>query len=198
MTDRRKDILREIARRLRVTLSPETLDVLADRMVQIKLAHRKMIVREGEICNYFFYIEKGFTRQFYIKNGKEITEHLACEGDLVCCLESFFTRKPSTLQMQTLEPTILFGFPYDEMEALTKESYEVCRLYFAILQTTLLLQQRKADMLRFEDAEARYRHTLEKTPQIAQRSPLQYLASILQMRPETLSRVRRTIHLHKD
>ncbi len=191
MNERCKDIVRDIARKHNIALSTNTLNAIASVVVQKKYHHRKMVVSEGEVCDYMFYIEKGLVRQFYHKNGQDVTEHLACEGDIVCCLESFFTRQPSQLMMHTLEPTVLYGFPYAEMQELTKHSYEVCKLLFAILENLLIIHQHKADILRFELAKERYLLTLKYMPEIARRSPLKYIASVLQIRPETLSRVRK-------
>lgn len=175
-------------------MSAETLTAIADCMVQIKLRHRATIVAEGQVCDCIYYIEKGLVRQYYIKNGVEVTEHLACENSLVWCLESYVTRKPSELIMQTLEPTVLYGFPYDAMQELTKHSYEVCKLFFAIMEYSLILCQHKADVLRFESAKERYIRTLRENPDIIRRSPLHHIASFLQMRAETLSRVRKELN----
>ena len=194
MTDKRKDIVRDLARQLGIAMSPATVTNIANQMVPLKFAHRKPIIKEGEDCDHIFYIDKGLVRLFYHKNGKEITEHIACEKELVCCLESYFTHTPSKLTMQTLEPTILYALSYKSLEALTKDSYEVCQLYFAILKNTILLQLRKADMVRFESAKDRYLLTVEHTPEIAARTPLQYLASVLQITPATLSRVRSQVN----
>jgi cyclic nucleotide-binding domain protein len=47
-----------------------------------------------------------------------------------------------------------------------------------------------ADLVRFETAQERYRKFCKLAPQIVLRAPLVYVASFLQMTPETLSRVR--------
>ena len=45
-------------------------------------------------------------------------------------------------------------------------------------------------VLRFEPAHERYNKLLQLHPEILKRAPLVYIASLLQMTPETLSRVR--------
>jgi len=45
-------------------------------------------------------------------------------------------------------------------------------------------------MLRFESASDRYQKLVKRSPQLVLRAPLVYIASYLQMTPETLSRVR--------
>jgi hypothetical protein len=44
--------------------------------------------------------------------------------------------------------------------------------------------------VRFETAQARYKKMCKLWPQVVLRAPLVYIASYLQMTPETLSRVR--------
>ena len=63
-------------------------------------------------------------------------------------------------------------------------------LYRKILEESLILSQIRADMLRFESAPERYAKFVKRAPQLVLRAPLVYIASYLQMTPETLSRVR--------
>ena len=71
-----------------------------------------MVVKDGQICHYMFYVCKGLLRQFYFKNGREITEHFTCEGNIAYCIESIFKNKPSHLMMEALENSELCLIPY--------------------------------------------------------------------------------------
>ena len=64
-----------------------------------------------------------------------------------------------------------------------------------VLEESLIVSQVHADLVRFESAENRYRRMCKISPQIALRAPLLFIASYLQMTPETLSRVRSTVLL---
>ena len=92
--------------------------------------------------------------------------------------------------VQSLEPSVVYGIPYKGLDEITKQSYEICKLKFAILEQSLINSQIKADILRFETAHERYTRTLNTEPEIIKRAPLHHVASYLQMTPETLSRVR--------
>ena len=188
--DQRKDIAREIARRY-VTLSKDALDKFAEILVPLKFKRGETPVKEGDVCDSLYYIEKGLTRQYYVKNGKEVTEHLEYEGGIVMCIESFFLQEPSRLVIETLEPSKIYAIPYNKLQELTRTSYEFCQLMFSFLEHSLILSQRKADTLRFESAKERYLRTMNDHPDLVRRAPLHYLASYLQMTPETLSRVRK-------
>ncbi len=189
MADNRKDIARELARRYGV-LSTEGLDRLADILVPMKVSKGKRLLNEGEVCRHLYYVEHGIVRQVYVKNGKELTEHIAYEGGIVMCIESLFRHAPSILAVEALEPSLVYGIPYDSLIALCRTSFEYCAFIIAILQESLIVSQRKADTLRFETAKERYLRTLHDHPNIVLRTPLHIVASYLQMTPETLSRVR--------
>ena len=62
--------------------------------------------------------------------------------------------------------------------------------YRKLFEASLIESQVKADTLRFEPAHERYNKLLQLHPEILKRAPLVYIASLLQMTPETLSRVR--------
>lgn len=191
--DQRKDIAREIARRY-MTLSMEALDSFADIIVPLRFKRGIKIVNEGDVCDSIYYIQKGLIRQYYTKNGKEVTEHLEYEGGIVMCIESMFKHTPSHLTVETLEPSKIYAIPYDKLQELTRSSYEFCQMKFAFLEHSLILSQHKADTLRFESAKERYLRTLHDHPELIRRAPLHHVASFLQMTPETLSRVRTALN----
>jgi CRP-like cAMP-binding protein len=136
-------------------------------------------------------------RQYYFKNDKELTEYMATENNIVMCIESLFREQPSQLQIKALEPTILIAMPKADLEAVAMKSVNIQILYRKILEESLILSQHHADMLRFESAQDRYQKLVKNQPQLVLRAPLVYIASYLQMTPETLSRVRTAALMEK-
>lgn len=189
MTDKTRDVARDIARNY-MTLSPDALNAFASILKPMRYGRNVNVLSAGEVCDYMYYVEKGLVLQHYIKNGKKVTEHISHEGDIVVCIESFYLRQPSAINITTLESSRLYGIHYDELFDLSSRSYEICKLIFSFMQHSLIVSQHKADTLRFESAKERYLRTLKENPDIIRRTPLHYVASLLQMTPETLSRVR--------
>ena len=189
-----RDVARELARRYS-TMTHEELDVLEGILVPKKFQKGEIILHEGEVCESIYWVAKGLVRQFYYKNGKELTEYMATEDNIVMSIESLFTDKPSTQQMVALEPTILFALPKRELEHEAVRNVNIQMLYRKILEESLIISQIHADMLRFESAQERYSKHVKRSPQLVLRAPLVYIASYLQMTPETLSRVRTSVLL---
>ena len=184
-----RDVARELARRYS-TMTHEELDMLESILVPMKYAKNEMILREGETCTNIYWVVKGLVRQFYYKNGKEVTEYMATENSIVMCIESLFLEQPTHLQIKAIEPSILIAIPKADLETVAMKSVNIQILYRKILEESLILSQIHADMLRFESAQDRYQKLIKRQPQLVLRAPLVYIASYLQMTPETLSRVR--------
>ncbi len=184
-----RDIARELARRYS-TMTHEELDILESILVPRKCAKGEIILKEGQVCEDIWYIEKGLIRQFYIKKDKEVTEHLATEGGIIMCIESLFKEEPSRLQVEALEPSMLYAIPKRKLEQVALHNVNIQILYRKILEESLIFSQIHADLVRFESAQDRYLRLCKLLPQVVLRAPLVYIANYLQMTPETLSRVR--------
>lgn len=175
---------------MKCMLSREQIHELADILVCRKFKKGERILDEGEVCRSMLYLEKGLTRQFYFKYDKDLTEHIAYEGGVVICLESYLKEEPTRLMIEALEPTIAWDIPKEKIEELALKDAEIGVWYRKLFEASLIESQVKADTLRFEPAHERYNKLLQLHPEILKRAPLAYIASLLQMTPETLSRVR--------
>jgi len=188
----RREIARLFARKYseKGELSSQSMDVLTNLLLPMKLLRGTVLVHEGEVCKYIYYIERGLVRQSYVKKGRSLTEHIGYEGSIIMCIESLFNHEPSRLTVEALEPCKIYALPYDDMILVAHSSFEFCNLLMSIYKESLILSQQKADALRFSSARERYEQTLSLHPEIIRRTPLHIVASYLQMTPETLSRVR--------
>ncbi|MBQ9559911.1 MAG: Crp/Fnr family transcriptional regulator [Bacteroidaceae bacterium] len=189
MTNTTRDVAREIAN-IYCKLSPMGIDSLSQMLVPMKFQRGDIVLPEGEICRAMYFVERGMVRQFYYKNGKDVTEHFSFEGRIVFCIESFLKQEPSRLMVEALEPTMLYSIPYEPWHISMLQNQEMEMLYRKILEHALISSQEHADSQRFENASERYARLLATKPEIILRAPMLHIASFLQMTPETLSRVR--------
>lgn len=184
-----REVARELARKYS-TMTHEELDVLESVLVPMKFSKGEIILREGEVCRNIYYVERGLIRQFYFKNGKQITEHLGVDRTIFMCIESLFHEESTHLQVEALEASYIYALPKHRLEQVALHNVNIQILFRKILEESLVISQVMADLVRFETAQERYRKFCKLAPQIVLRAPLVYVASFLQMTPETLSRVR--------
>ena len=184
-----RDIARELARKYS-TMTHVELDVMEDLLVPMKFRKGEQILKEGEICRNIYYVHQGLIRQYYHKNGKELTEHLVVEETMFMCIESLFKEEPTQLMVEALEHSIIYALPKVKLEMVALHNVNIQILYRKILEESLILSQVHADLVRFESAQDRYKKMCKLNPEVIKRTPLIHVASYLQMSPETLSRVR--------
>ena len=149
-----------------------------------------ILLKENIVSDYIYFIEKGVARIYYYKNGKEITEWVAMDGQFFLSITSFFQRTPSNLTIQTIEPSQVYGIHHDDLMKLADEHHDIERLLRKMVTFSLILSQERMDSIQFESAQQRYEKLLRTSPQIVQRVPLTYIASFLGITLETLSRIR--------
>ena len=186
------DIARKIAE-VNYPLGRESVHALADILICKKYRKGEVVLQAGEVCKSMLFIEKGMLRQYYYKYDKDLTEHIGYENGMIICIESYFKQEPTRLMVETLEASVVWELPRIAVEKLTEEYRDIERLYRGFIEHSLIESQVKADILRFEPAHERYSKLFHRHPEILKRAPLVYIASLLQMTPETLSRVRASL-----
>ena len=185
----KRDIARELARKYS-TMTHDELDLLESILIPMKFRKGDTILKSGDVCRNIYYIDKGLIRQYYYKYDKEVTEHLGEDHTIFMCIESLFKEEPSKIEVEALEATVLFALPKVDLERVALHNVNIQLLYRKILEESLIISQVHADLVRFETAQNRYKRMCKLMPQVVLRAPLVYIASYLQMTPETLSRVR--------
>lgn len=184
------EIAQKISFKYKHELSNQDLESFASILERKELSKGELFLNNGQVSKYIQYVDKGLVRQFYYKNGRDVTEHFTCENNVAVCIESFFRQEATHLLIEALEPTILYCIPYTEIEILSFHKPEIGILYRRFLEATLILSQQKADSWRFESVRERYERFIKEYPQAAKRAPIAHIASYLLMTPESLSRVR--------
>ncbi len=184
-----RDIARELARKYS-TMTLRELDILESIIEPMRYKKGETILAAGDMCEYIYYLDQGLIRQFYYKNDKEATEYLASDHTIFMSIESLFKEVPSKNQIEALEMSIIYGLPKSKLEEISLHHVNIQMLYRKILEESLIISQRHADLMRFENAQSRYEKLCKQSPQVVIRTPLLHIANYLQMTPETLSRVR--------
>lgn len=173
-----------------VKLSPQSRSVLLSHMTKLSLPKGHVLVPIGGICRSVYYMEKGLTRTFYIKDGKEVTERFCAENTFSCSMTGYVTNTPDGRQIELLEPSIVWTMTYEKLEQLYDEHHEIERLGRYIITNDLITMHQRLNDLQFRNAEERYNLLLQSNPSLVQRVPLGLISSYLGITQETLSRIR--------
>lgn len=174
-------------------LSSQSKGAMAEILKRKELPKGHVLVRQNTICDCVYFVEKGLTRTYYIKKGKDVTDWICAENSFACSILSFITRKPDRRIIELLEPSVLWSLHHDDLERLYTKYHDIENLGRHLVGFGLIQVQQRFDDLHFSTASERYRNLLKTNPGYINRVPLGILASYLGMTQETLSRMRSKI-----
>lgn len=172
-----------------VTLTNEDIKQYILPVVEIRtFGKREIITAAGEVENYMNFIKQGTVRKYYVQDKEEYIAQLSVEGHLISCQESFYTRTPSEYFVDAVEPTVLVSLTYDNLEKLFAASHNLERLGRLVSVHTMVLKDKWQFSLIRQTPRERFLNFIQNYPEILQRVPQKYLASYLNIKPETFSR----------
>jgi cAMP-binding proteins - catabolite gene activator and regulatory subunit of cAMP-dependent protein kinases len=149
-----------------------------------------LLLEQGKICRYLYFLEKGFARGFYYHDGKDITSWFAFENDIVTSMYSFIRQRPGIENIEILETSQLYCISYVHLQRLYKEYPEFNLIGRLITEKYYIQLESRLFSLQYLPAKERYKKLLEEKPQLLQRASLGHIASYLGISQETLSRIR--------
>lgn len=153
-----------------------------------KFGKKELITRAGEVEDHLNFIAKGLVRKYYVKGKEEINTQISTEGHIIHAQESFHSRRPSEYAIEAIEPTIAVSVTFDNLERLYREYPKMERLGRLVITFTMVIKDRwQMNLVRLSPRE-RFIDFVHKNPELLQRVPQKYLASYLNIQPETFSR----------
>jgi len=176
---------------------PALIDELMDGGVQfIKLRHRQFLLEAGDVCKNLYFIHKGLLRCYYIKENEETGEETEVntwfmrERDICVSVHSYYKQAPSYEYIQALEDCELICIAHDKLEEVYRKYIDFNFIGRVLTVEYLLDWAEQLKDIRMLKAQQRYEAFRKRAPELEQRVPQKYLASFLDMQPETLSRAR--------
>jgi len=154
---------------------------------------RTIIVKEGEVDNYLNMVVKGLVMKYVRVKKSDMILQLATEGHVIHSEISFLTRSPSLVFVETLEPTIMVSLTYDKMEEALDKFPQGERLGRLILTGMYVKKEESRYFRLLRSARERFLDYLNAHPHMLQRVPQKYLASYLNIKPETFSRMKHLV-----
>jgi CRP/FNR family transcriptional regulator, anaerobic regulatory protein len=152
----------------------------------------EMVLSEGKICKYLYFVESGLLHFYINKDGNDITKFFTKAPYMFTSQASFNKQKPACENIQAIEQCTIWQITFDQANELNKLSGW---MLFAkkITQEVQFFTEQILEELQTETAEFRYQKMLKTDAELLKRIPLKILASYLGIAPQSLSRIRKKI-----
>lgn len=173
-------------------LSRQELSIVQSYFKEERLCKNEMFTESEQICNRLSIVKSGILRVYALtENGKEITQWLSTKDFFITEVTGFFFNQPNRWTIQAFTDTELLTITKTDYHKLCNEfpKWNEIEKKF-ILKCFAMIENRIFSHLSMT-AEERYNQYFEHNRELFHQVPLQYIASVLGMTPETFSRIRK-------
>ena len=149
------------------------------------------LVKAGQVENHIYFLNKGATRNYFLKDGKDFTVDFHFEGSFVTAYYSFITREPSSVYIELLEDAETVVIAHDVLHRFYKKYHHGEKIGRLIAESQYVKRLRREMELLSLTAEERYASLMKKNPALVGNISVKHLSSYLGVQPESLSRIRK-------
>jgi CRP-like cAMP-binding protein len=172
-------------------VSDELASSLAAVAEKIDYKKNAAIFKAGEKAHAVALITKGLVHSYILNDQKEMTIWFGEKGDFITSFHSFFTGEDGFETIDCIEDTSVILIPIHEIKKLISENKEMLQLYSIILEKCYMYWEQRYLVNQIYDSEKRYAHFYNRSKEMVIGLPLRILSSYLNIRIETLSRIRK-------
>jgi CRP/FNR family transcriptional regulator, anaerobic regulatory protein len=172
-------------------LQVEDVARITDLFKSATLKKGDYYLKSGRPCLQLSFIQSGLLRIFAHTEEKEVTQWISTKGYFVTDLSSLVFETPARWTIQALSDVELYTISREDYIRLGKilpQWHQLEKLFLAKCFT--ILEDRIFAHLSMT-AEERYHSFFLQNSELFNQVPLQYIASMLGMTPETFSRIRK-------
>lgn len=170
----------------------EACRFLLEHFHEYEFDARQLIVEGGATARHFYLVLEGVQAIYVISRaGEKVVLGFSFNGSVSGVYDSFIYQKPSAYFLEALTPSRMLGISSDRFNELFVHFPKLLEWRVAFIDAIMVGRgQREVEMLTMSAAE-RYEAFVKRCPPELLTIPQKYLASYLNMKPETFSRLRK-------
>ena len=173
--------------------TPRVFEDLGPHLSTVELKSGDYFLQHDKVCRKIAFIESGLIRLYYLNDGKEVTHCFCREHNITTSYRSLITQERSEIAIQAIQPTKLIVLSYQSLQELYEKDLFWQQVGRLAVENEYISTESHNRLIRDYSATERYLQVLENDETLLQRVPLNYLATYLQVTPETLSRIRKKL-----
>jgi CRP/FNR family transcriptional regulator, anaerobic regulatory protein len=180
-----------------ITLNKSEQQIFVSKLIVKQCKKKELILKEGQVCKFAYFINTGCLRYYYNIEGQENTAQFFFEDGWYTDYDSFLSGKPTKQNIETLEKTELLLLSAEDLQQLFINIPKFERFGRLMAENAFLGIRQRSEMLENQTAEERYLSLMKERPKVLDRIPQHYIASYLGIKPPSLSRIRKRIFTKK-
>lgn len=177
-----------------VQLTESDIEFCKQYFELISLPKNNIAEEENKIPRHLYFITEGFMRLFYYDdNGDEVTTLIASPNRFITSFLDFIHQKKSKENLECITDCEFYQIERSKMLELIDKNENFKKFSLVIFEQAIATNQIRANDFATLTADLRYKKLMEQQPEIIQNVPIQYIASYLGIKPQSLSRIRKQL-----
>lgn len=171
-----------------------------DKTVCLKVKKGDVLLREGEHCQYMYFIKRGAMMGQTTHQKKKIVTYISIDNEFVSSISGLHGVVPSQEAIIAVEDSELIAMHNDDLQALFLKHFDMNFLFRVMVEKYYRDAQERTHIIRVGNAKERYLYFVNTKPGYIERLPLHLVASMLDMKLPTLLKVQKQhqLLLQKD
>lgn len=176
------------------TPSIEDINNIQKSFIPFSTKRNSVLEEQGKIPKYLYFINSGFMRLFYYDdNEEEQTSFLCSQTGFIASFSSLINQTKSTENVECITDCELLKISHVDAKQLVEKSEIFKNFFLLIFEKSISSASIRANDLALLNGEQRYQKMIDHQGHFIQNVPLQYIASYLGIKPQSLSRIRKNI-----
>jgi CRP-like cAMP-binding protein len=171
-------------------MSPQLVQLLQTEFTRKHYTKGTAIVREGQVCQYVYFIEKGLAKILSTNGEREFIMRFFPENSFVSIVDSFTDQTPSNFQLVAIEDCDVLSLHHGKYEAICKDDHQSANLFRMINQKAAANMTKRISEILINDGSQLYEKFVTENGPLIQRISLGDMAKYIGVTQVSLSRIR--------
>src|SRR5258708_3351942 len=172
-------------------IAEEDMKAIISYFREDTLTKGDFFLKEGRVCEKLSFHRSGLLRVYASHGEKEITQWISFKGNFITDLSGIVCHEPSRFTIQALSRCELYTIDKKDYNNLSRVIDKWPLLERKLLTRCFGFLEARIFALLSMSAEERYKFLFTQNAELFQQVPLKYLASMMGITPESLSRIRK-------
>ncbi len=176
-----------------ITLTETDLEHIFNVFEPVFVKKNTKLEEENKLTRYLYFINKGFLRVYFMDNGEDRTTQINCPSRFITSFQSFITGTKAYDNVETITDCELLRITKADLDEINKKIISWGIFGEKIYEQALVFNEERTRDMILLTAEERYLKLIKTQKDIIRNVPLQFIASYIGIKPESLSRIRRQL-----
>lgn len=172
---------------------PDQLRYLRTYFYKIACDTDELIAEQSTVHHSFYFVAEGCMRMHSDFEGKNATICLINKFDAITDFISYKEGKPSYYNLSATVPSTVYAISYTDLHLLYEEHEDFERFGRRMLEQIYANGTKRLHEYLFNTPEQNYQRLMKLSPELIAKVAQKYIASYLNITPQSLSRIKRRI-----